>query len=82
MTDDEYRELMRFHIMLSDDGVDISNYKYAAVDSDGLLCLYATKPFPSKTFNQGEWDSLDDYYEYYSIELPEPPNWKEAIIEL
>lgn len=42
MTEDDYKELMRFHLLLAD--ADISKMRYAAVDRDGGLHAYAYKP--------------------------------------
>ena len=60
MTLDDFHELMRFHVMMSD--YDLSGYTYAAVDEDKHLFIYKAKP----ELNEGtDWltdeDELSDY---------------------
>lgn len=42
MTLDDYKTLMRFHILLCDK--DISKYKYASVERNGYMWVYVSPP--------------------------------------
>jgi len=95
MTLDDYKELMKFHLLLSDE--DISNMNYAAVDRDGLLCVYGSEPSNENTFNkitkllsENQWtprEEIDDRMTgrsnfIFIARLSEPEDWKQTLMEL
>ena len=47
MTIDEYKELMKFHLLLTNE--DLTVYKYAAVSENGELYVYIKAPIKGLT---------------------------------
>lgn len=90
MTEDDYKELMKFHIMLSD--YDLSDQRYAAVDPDGGLYTYQKRP--SSTYRQAggnlmwtpreEVDNINIMTSNYKViaVLPLPINWTKTLIRI
>lgn len=54
MSEDDYKELMRFHLLFCEQNID--TYDYAAVDSDGHLWVYRELPVIK---NQEAWVNED-----------------------
>lgn len=91
MTDDDYKELMLFHIMLSDE--DISDYNYAAVDNDGGLFVYGLRPCKiirdDAPLTKIQWTPREEADGFsansnYAVvaTLPVPRDWTKTLIKL
>jgi len=71
MTLDEYKELIKFHILTSD--INLSIYNYAAVDANGKLHSYECEPMveTKKDIHKGyiidQWIPLHEYNENNGI---------------
>lgn len=55
MSTDEYKELMKFHILLTD--INIEGANYAAVDTDGEMNVFEHKPETHKAIS-----GVNNYY--------------------
>lgn len=89
MTLEDYKDLMKFHLFMAD--FDISEFKYAAVDKDGDLCVFYDRPILA--INDGDETQSHDIwyiesinyksrsYEYIT-ELESSIHWKDTLIEL
>jgi len=84
---EEYETLMRFHLLLCKE--DISKYRYAAVDGDGLLVCFILSPVipPIKECNcwnsstsSGDNSDGGGYIELTKIAIPK--DWKLTVIKL
>lgn len=79
---DNYKELILFHLMFTDE--DIHDYSYAAVDGNGDLMVYMREPQISE-FNTHLWTDggLRDDGKYggymYLATLPEHVSWKDTL---
>jgi len=83
MTLDDYKELMKFHLLLTNE--DLSGMNYAAVDSDGSLWVY--KNIPAPTIDDADLWELDGYKmndAKFLDNLPKsyPLDWKDTLITL
>jgi len=87
MNIEEYKELMKFHILLSE--FDLSEYNYAAVDGDGDLYVFCACPVLVN--NMGDSDDELVWYNdknnnnsHYKkiVTLSVSPYWKETLIEI
>jgi len=91
MTTIEYKELMKFHLLLCDYNID--RFNYAAVDSDGNLYVYGLEPINQKLKNnsfRSQWtpaeevaDALTSAANFQLITtMTRPLNWKDTLIKL
>lgn len=83
MTIDEYKELMKFNILLSD--IDLEGYKYAAVDDDGEVWVYTHMPRIGAS--KVEWELTDTEVskgaDYEAVCVMESyDDWQDTLIEL
>jgi len=76
MTLDDYKELMKFHLLLSDK--DLSVFTHFAVDSDGSMWGYSDEP----TVGIEIWDNNDGIAADSIVKLPVPLNWKDTLIKI
>lgn len=79
---DDYKELMKFHIMFCD--IDLSDFNYAAVDRDGKLHAYLYKPVDlSEKEKDYQWTLRATQSRYTFIsKLPELIDWTKTLIEI
>jgi len=86
MTIDEYKELIKFHILTSSYSID---YKYAAVDMDGDLYLYLIKPVIEHDEIVWSLSGIDndlglgviDPYTYLT-KIPPHKDWNKILLKL
>jgi len=91
MSIEDYKELMMFYLM----DVNTSGYYYAAVDSDGGLCIYKKKPViivEDTDYNSEIWtpheeaknkDMMTSAYDVISlIPIESGIDWKETLVKL
>lgn len=84
MTIDDYKELMRFYVLMSDKN--LSDYKYAATDLSGHMFGYTDSPVAIKeqwVVNVDHESSIITSGFILISRLPEPPeDFTQALIEL
>jgi len=76
MTIDDYKELMKFHLLLADE--DLNDFTHAAVDSDGSLWVYDGAPAVGIEI----WDNSDGILADSIAKLPVTTDWKDTLMEL
>lgn len=77
MSIDDYKELMRFHILLCDE--DISEHHYAAVDKNGSIWVYAGIPMCDEDSFWNDGTAID----IMQIgNIPKHRLWKNSVIEI
>lgn len=88
MTTDDYKELILLRLI----DADTSNRKYAAVDLNGDLCLYRSKPLITPLNNKlwtpleeldGTTDTVDSHYSFVD-RFPSliHPYWDKVLVKL
>lgn len=77
MSIEEYKALMLFHLLTCD--IDLSVYSHAAVDEDGDLNVYMSKPNVTD-FDSFWWHEIQEKY-VCAMNTP-PEDFKETLIEL
>lgn len=80
MISEEYKSLMMLELLMCSH--DLSNHNYAAVDSDGEMCVYVMHPETSG--HEEYWFPQDgDDCDFITIgTMKEPDNYKEALIQI
>lgn len=81
MTSEDYKMLMRFHLLTTD--ININGCTYAVVDADGRLYAYAEEPDIGSSAVPPQWVALlNTNVFYYIYDMTVPEDWKETLIKL
>lgn len=78
---EDYKELMRFHILMC--SYDLSEYIYAAVDQSGELAVFTNKPIAlisSKLWSLSQPTVNSDKRYLEIAKLPPHIEWKNTLI--
>ena len=83
MKHSDFKELMKFHILLSDSKIP-DDYKYFAADENGELHGYLQKPKKGTGLDEVQWIPHDDYYEEWEFVSNMTPSelWGKVILKL
>lgn len=82
MTEDDYKELIKFHLMFT--VKDLSDVNFVAVDFDGWVWGYNEHPTLERKTSGLRWIQIKHSLQPLKIaEIePEHPSWNKIVIEL